>query len=70
MSEEQVQTPAPRICQGCEKELPKGRGVCPHCGQMTTWFKVRFFLGGAFVLLGFLCMVAMMILALIGGGGQ
>lgn len=62
-------SPTPmKPCAGCGKEMPKSRGVCHECGHMSTWFKVRFFVGGAFILLGFLSLLAMMVLALMGGG--
>ena len=38
--------------QGRPREpMGKTRGVCPECGHMTAWFKVRLFIGGFFALL-------------------
>jgi hypothetical protein len=40
------------------------RGVCPECGHMTTWFKVRFYVGGCFVVIAFLGLMFMAFLAI------
>ena len=43
--------PSERLCRGCGAPLPPSRGVCPECGHVTTWFKVRFLAGCLFALL-------------------
>ena len=40
-----------RPCPQCGEPMGKTRGVCPECGHMTAWFKVRLFIGGFFALL-------------------
>lgn len=55
-----------RPCKQCGKEVPVGRGVCPHCGGMSAWFRVRLFIGCAFVLIGLLAFAAIAIQSLLG----
>lgn len=51
-----MSTPPPdsRPCPNCGEALHRGRGVCPACGHMSTWFKVRLYGGCAGILLALL----------------
>ena len=49
-----------RVCPLCAKPLPKNRGVCPECGGMTNWFKMRLVFGCVSVLFFVLAMLGML----------
>ena len=59
-----VHDPGMRPCPGCDKPLPVNRHVCPECGYVSPWFKVRFYLGCLFAILAFLGVGAMLVMAL------
>jgi predicted amidophosphoribosyltransferase len=42
--------PETKLCPGCQEPMPQRRGVCPACGHMTAWFKVRLGVGCGSVL--------------------
>lgn len=52
-------------CRQCGKPMPRERGVCPHCGEMTPWFRVRFLVGCASVVIALIGMLIMLIRALV-----
>lgn len=56
--------PPTKECLNCHQQMPKARGVCPHCGYQTTWFKVRIGLGCISLLIAVLGMVGMLMIAL------
>lgn len=58
--------PGMKACAGCGKPMGAGRGVCPECGHMTTWFKLRFYVGGGCAVVALLGILLMLIMALIG----
>ena len=62
-NENKKSTPPPstRQCPGCGGEVEARRGVCPECGHMTTWFKIRFFGGCAAVFFALTGIVALWI---------
>lgn len=75
MSETPANAPAekPRRtmkCKACGEQMPATRGVCPHCGATTTWFKVRTYVGCGALLLGGLAILANLLLALWGPSQQ
>ncbi len=51
-------------CPHCGDAMPAARGVCPACGGMTTWFKVRLSLGCISISLAFGGILVMLWLAL------
>lgn len=53
-----------KLCPNCGKPMPKQRGVCPECGGMTSWFKVRMALGCVAVGIFVLGLVSMVLAAL------
>ena len=65
MSPEKKPEPS-RPCPQCEQPLPIARGVCPECGYMTTWFRIRFFGGCAFALFAIAMIFLMLLSALYG----
>lgn len=50
--------------------MPAARSVCPECGFMTKWFKLRLYVGGAFLLFGAITLIIEFILALRGNAGN
>lgn len=52
-------TPRTKPCPDCGEAMGINRGVCPKCGHMTGWFKIRLYVGGAFVLVAFLGLMFM-----------
>lgn len=61
--------PRTRKCQACGKDMPAARSVCPECGHMSTWFKLRVFVGCASLTLGGLAILISLALALWGPVG-
>lgn len=53
-----------RTCPACGAPLPAGREVCPSCGHISRWFKVRLWGGCIFALLAFAGVIGMLIMAL------
>ena len=43
--------PGMRPCPQCGTPLPVSRHVCPDCGYVSTWFKIRFGVGCLFAAL-------------------
>lgn len=58
--------PGTKFCGGCGAPLPPGRGVCPECGYVSTWFKVRFLVGCFFALLAIAGVGAMVLISIFG----
>jgi len=51
-------------CPACGKSMPRQRGVCPECGHMSPWFKIRLGVGCVSIAIGFSGMLLMLYLAL------
>lgn len=69
MSNEPIQRKSDKHTQPCAKcgqQMPAARSVCPHCGHMTTWFRVRLVLGCGSLLLGGLTILGWIVSLLMG----
>lgn len=51
-------------CPACGAPMAPGRSVCPSCGYVSRWFKVRLVVGCLFLLLAMAGLVGMIIMAL------
>ena len=56
-----------RVCPECEAKVHVHRGVCPECGHMTTWFKVRLYVGCGSLLLAGIGFLAMFLVSMFSG---
>jgi len=50
-------------CENCGETVAKHRGVCPSCGHMTPWFRVRFIVGCLSLSIAFLSLIAILLTA-------
>jgi len=59
-----------RPCSKCGKAIHAARGVCPECGHMGLWMKLRLYVGCASLVLGGLAILGSIATALWGPGSQ
>lgn len=51
-------------CAQCGQPMGRTRGVCPECGHMTPWFKIRLFAGGGCAIIAFIGILIMLFAAI------